>query len=79
MSKICEITGKKVISGNNVSHSQRKTRRKFYPNLHTKKFFLVEEDKWITLKVSAAGIRNIDKLGLNECLRRAKENGYYKG
>ena len=79
MSKICELTGKKVISGNNVSHSHRKTRRKFYPNLQTKRFFLVEEDKWITLKVSASAIRNIDKLGLSERIKRAKENGFYKG
>jgi large subunit ribosomal protein L28 len=79
MSKICELTGKKVISGNNVSHSHRKTRRKFYPNLQTKRFFLEEEDKWITLKVSASAIRNIDKLGLSECIKRAKENGFYKG
>ncbi|MBL4652791.1 MAG: 50S ribosomal protein L28 [Flavobacteriales bacterium] len=79
MSKICELTGKKVISGNNVSHSNRKTRRKFFPNLQTKKFFLEEESKWITLKVSASAIRNIDKLGLAECLKRAKENGFYKG
>ncbi len=79
MSKICDLTGKKVISGNNVSHSHRKTRRKFYPNLQTKRFFLVEEDKWITLKVSTSAIRNIDKLGLSECIKRARKNGFYKG
>lgn len=78
MSKICQITGKKVISGNNVSHSLRRTRRKFYPNLFTRKFYYPEEDKYITLKVSAAGIRNISKNGLAACLKQAKEKGYLK-
>ena len=61
MSRICEITGKKVITGNNVSHSNIKTKRRFYPNLQTKKFYIPEEDLWITLKVSAKGIRTINK------------------
>lgn len=78
MSKICAITGKKVITGNNVSHSMRKTRRKFYPNLFTRKFYYPEEDRFITLKVSAAGIRNINKNGLAACLKQAKEKGYMK-
>ncbi|MEC8406997.1 MAG: 50S ribosomal protein L28, partial [Bacteroidota bacterium] len=51
MSRVCQITGKKVVAGNNVSHSNKKTKRKFYPNLQTKKFYIPEEDKWITLKV----------------------------
>ncbi len=78
MSRICEITGKKMITGNNVSHSHSKTRRRFYPNLQTKKFFIPEEDKWITLKVSAAGIRNINKKGISACLKEAREKGYMK-
>lgn len=78
MSRICEITGKKMITGNNVSHSHSKTRRRFYPNLQTKKFFIPEEDKWITLKVSAAGIRNINKKGIAACLKEAREKGYMK-
>jgi large subunit ribosomal protein L28 len=78
MSKICEITGKKVISGNNVSHSHAKTKRKFYPNLHTKKFFIPEEDKFITLKVSAKGMRIISKKGIAIALKDAKEAGFYK-
>ncbi len=78
MSKICEITGKKVISGNNVSHSHAKTKRKFYPNLHTKKFFIPEEDKFITLKVSAKGMRIISKKGISIALKDAKEAGFYK-
>jgi len=78
MSKICEITGKKVISGNNVSHSHAKTKRKFYPNLHTKKFFIPEEDRFITLKVSAKGMRIISKKGIAIALKDAKEAGFYK-
>lgn len=79
MSRICEITGKKVITGNNVSHSHIKTRRKFYPNLQTKKFYIPEEDKWISLKVSVAGLRNINKKGIFVCLKEAREKGYLKG
>lgn len=79
MSRICQITGKKVISGNNVSHSHIKTRRKFHPNLQTKKFYIPEEDKWITLMVSAAGIRTINKKGISRALKDAAVKGYYKG
>jgi len=76
MIRICEITGKKMISGNTVSHSHIKTRRKFHPNLQTKKFYIPEEDKWITLRVSTAGIRNINKKGISTCLKEAREKGY---
>lgn len=79
MSRICEITGKKMMVGNNVSHSNIKTKRRFYPNLQTKKFYVPDEDKWITLKVSTAGIRTINKKGITEALKEAKEKGYYKG
>ncbi len=78
MSRICEITGKKLMTGNNVSHSKRRTKRKFYPNLFKKKFYLPEEDRWITLKVSAAGIRNINKNGLKKTLDEAVKKGYLK-
>jgi large subunit ribosomal protein L28 len=78
MSKICQVTGKKLMVGNNVSHSKRRTKRRFYPNLFTKKFFLPEEDRWITLKVSAAGIRNINKNGLEASLNKAVEKGFIK-
>ncbi len=78
MSRICQITGKKVISGNNVSHSHAKTKRKFHPNLHTKRFFVPGEDKWITLMVSAAGIRTINKKGIAAALKEAATKGYYK-
>jgi large subunit ribosomal protein L28 len=76
MSRVCQITGKRVITGNNVSHSNRKTKRTFSPNLFTRKFYVQEDDKWVTLKVSAAGIRNINKKGLNACIKEAKEKGY---
>ncbi len=71
MSKICDLTGKGSISGNNVSHSNRKTRRKFHPNLQTKKFFMPETGEWITLKVSTSALRTIDKIGVTEAVTRA--------
>jgi large subunit ribosomal protein L28 len=76
MSKVCQVTGKKTMNGNNVSHSKRRTKRKFYPNLFDKKYFLPEENRWITLKISAAGIRLITKKGLASTLKEAKEKGY---
>jgi len=79
MANICQITGKKAIVGNHVSHANNKTKRKFHPNLQVKRFYLAEEDRWITLKVSAAGIRNINKNGLASCLKDAREKGFYKG
>ena len=71
MSKICEITGKTAQSGNNVSHSNRRTKRKFNLNLKTKRFWSEEENRWITLKVSAAGIKTINKKGLAAALKDA--------
>lgn len=79
MSRICEITGKKVITGNNVSHSKRRTKRKFYPNLITKKFYIPEEDRTITLKLSTSALRTINKNGIVATLKVAREKGYYKG
>jgi len=76
MSRVCQITGKKVMTGNSVSHSNRKTKRKFYPNLFSKKFYIAEEDKWITLKVSAKGIKTINKKGISACLKEAQEKGF---
>ncbi len=76
MSKICQITGKKAMIGNNVSHSKRRTKRTFDVNLFTKKFYYVEQDCWITLKISAAGLRMINKVGLDAALNNAVEKGY---
>tara|TARA_Y100000815_G_C12946523_1_gene351261 strand:+ start:82 stop:315 length:234 start_codon:yes stop_codon:yes gene_type:complete len=75
MSRVCQITGKSVITGNNVSHSKRRTKRKFLPNLFVKKFYLEEEDLWISLKVSAAGLRTIDKIGIKAALIKAQQKG----
>ena len=75
MSRVCQITGKKVMVGNNVSHSKRRTKRKFYPNLQTKKFFIPEEGKWVTLKVSASALRTINKNGITAVLKEAKAQG----
>jgi large subunit ribosomal protein L28 len=76
MSRVCELTGKKMIVGNTVSHSNIKTKRRFYPNLQTKKFYIPEEDKWITLKVSTAALRNINKNGITACLKEARAKGF---
>ncbi|MDC1452090.1 50S ribosomal protein L28 [Vicingaceae bacterium] len=76
MSKVCQLTGKKVITGNNVSHSKRRTRRTFEPNLFTRKFFNPDTNEWVTLKVSASGIRNITKNGLTACIKVAKAKGF---
>jgi large subunit ribosomal protein L28 len=75
MSKVCEITGKRVRSGNNVSHANNKTKRTFSPNLHKKRFYIPEEDKWITLKVSTTALRTINKNGITEVLKKARKNG----
>jgi large subunit ribosomal protein L28 len=76
MSKICQITGKKAMVGNNVSHSNHKTKRKFDANLFTKKFYWVEQDCWVNLNISANGLRTINKLGLDAAIKRAAEKGY---
>ena len=76
MSKICQITGKKALVGNNVSHSKRRTKRKFNVNLFTKKFCWVEQNCWISLTISAAGLRTINKLGLDAALKQAAGKGY---
>lgn len=78
MSRVCEITGKGVIGGNSVSHSNIKTKRKFYPNLQTKKFFIPEENTYITLKVSAQALRTITKNGISATLKEAREKGILK-
>jgi large subunit ribosomal protein L28 len=76
MSKVCQITGKKVMVGNNVSHSKRRTKRRFDVNLFSKKFYLPEEDRWVKLKVSASGLRMINKVGVVAALKSAKEKGF---
>jgi len=76
MSRICQITGKRPITGHHVSHSNIKTKRWFRPNIQVKRFYIPEEDRWITLKVSAKGIRIINKKGIQASIKEAKEKGY---
>lgn len=75
MSKNCQITGMRTQVGNNVSHSKRRTKRRFNVNLHKKKFYWVEEDLWIELKVSARALRTINKIGLNAAIKKAVAEG----
>ncbi|MDR1331670.1 MAG: 50S ribosomal protein L28 [Tannerella sp.] len=75
MSKVCQITGKKAMVGNNVAHSNKRTKRKFNVNLFSKKFYWVEQDCWITLKISAAGLRLINKIGLDAAIKKAASKG----
>ena len=75
MSRVCQVTGKRPRVGNNVSHANNKTKRKFYPNLQKKRFYLPEEDRWITLKLSTSALRTINKNGLKAVLKKAAQNG----
>ena len=77
MARVCQITGKRPQSGNKVSHANNKTKRRFYPNLHTKRFFIPEEEKWITLKVSTTAIKTINKKGITAVLKEAREKGIF--
>ena len=78
MSRICDLTGKKAIVGNNVSFSNKKTKRRFNPNLQVKKFYIPEDDMWITLKVSTSAIKNINKKGITAVLKEAVEKGHIR-
>ena len=78
MSRFCELTGKGPMTGNNVSHSKTKTKRKFYPNLHKKNFFIPELDKWVELKVTAKAIRTINKKGIYNYLVELEKKGDIK-
>lgn len=75
MSRVCDLTGKKAIVGNHVSHSNHKVKRRFYPNLQVKKFWLPEENRWITLKVSTSAMRTINKKGISACLNDLIKKG----
>ncbi|MDP3453204.1 MAG: 50S ribosomal protein L28 [Bacteroidales bacterium] len=76
MARVCQVTGKKRMIGNNVSHSKRRTKREFAPNLQNKRFWLEEEKRFVNLKVSAAGMRTINKKGLSAVLKDAKAKGF---
>lgn len=75
MSRVCQVTGKGPMSGNNVSHAHNKTRRRFLPNLHTKRFWLESERRFVKLKVSRNGLRIIDKLGIEQVVKDLRQRG----
>ena len=75
MARVCQVTGKKPISGNKVSHSNIKTKRRFLPNLQTKRYYIAEEDKWVTIKVSSEAIRTINKNGLFSVIKKMRAAG----
>ena len=75
MSRVCQVTGKKPVSGNNVSHANNRTRRRFLPNLHTHKFWVESENRWVKLRLSAKGMRIIDKNGIDEVLADMRKRG----
>ena len=75
MSRVCQVTGKRPMSGNNVSHAHNKTRRRFLPNLHTHRFWVESEDRWVKLRVSSNGMRIIDKKGIDIVLADMRKRG----
>ena len=75
MSRVCQITGKRPMSGNNVSHAHNKTRRRFLPNLHSHRFWVDSEQRWVRLRVSAKGLRIIDKQGIDAVLKQIRARG----
>ena len=75
MARVCQITGKRPQVGHHVSHANNKTKRRFYPNLHTKRFFVPEDGKWITLKVSMSALKTINKKGISAVLKEARAKG----
>ncbi|MCP4076179.1 MAG: 50S ribosomal protein L28 [Gammaproteobacteria bacterium] len=75
MSRVCQVTGKKPVSGNNVSHANNRTRRRFLPNLHSHKFWVEAENRWVKLNVSAKGMRIIDKNGIEAVLADMRKRG----
>jgi len=79
MSKVCQLTGKRPIAGNNVSFSNRKTKRRFLPNLQKKRYYIPELDKWVTLKLSTSAMRTINKLGIYEYLTKLEMKGVDTG
>lgn len=79
MSKVCQLTGKRPIAGNNVSFSNRKTKRRFLPNLQKKKYYIPELDKWVSLKLSTSAMRTINKLGIFEYLTKLEMKGVDTG
>ncbi len=75
MSRVCQVTGKKPVSGNNVSHANNRTRRRFLPNLHTHKFWVESENRWVKLRLSTKGMRIIDKNGIDAVIVDMRKRG----
>ncbi len=75
MSRVCQVTGKRPMTGNNVSHANNKTRRRFLPNLHTRRFWVESENRWVSLRISNKGLRTIDKKGIDAILIELRERG----
>ncbi len=75
MSKVCQVTGKRPVTGNNVSHANNRTRRRFLPNLHTHRFWVESENRFVKLRVTSKGMRIIDKLGIDKVLNDIRSNG----
>ena len=75
MARVCQVTGKHTVAGNNVSHAHNKTRRRFLPNLHSHRFWVASEDRWVKLRLTAKGIRIIDKLGIDAVLKDMRGRG----
>lgn len=75
MSRVCQVTGKRPVTGNNVSHANNKTKRRFLPNLHSKRFWVESEDRWVSLRVSTKGMRIIDKKGIDSVLADIRARG----
>ena len=78
MSRVCELTGKKAMTGNNVSHAMNKSKRRFDANLVKKRFYIPEEDRWITLRVSTSALKTINKIGISAALKNARKKGFLK-
>ncbi len=78
MSRVCELTGKKAMVGNNVSHAMNKTKRRFNANLVKKRFYIPEEDRWVTLKVSTSALKDINKKGISAVIKEARAKGFLK-
>ena len=75
MARVCDVTGKKTTTGNNVSHAKNRTRRKFLPNLQNRKIWVESENRWISMKISGAALRTIDKLGIDKVLKKMRADG----
>ena len=75
MTRVCEVTGKKTVTGNNVSHANNRTRRRFLPNLQNRRFWVESENRWVSMRISGAALRTIDKLGIDAVIEKMRAEG----